>query len=482
MSKSRLERGCAAPSTRQRRSIGELSVCAAISRLPTKCVSPYRLPPNKVCVPLSLAPIACLPTKCVSPYRLPLSLPFDYACVPLFLIGPVSISKPGGDKGIGDTGIFPPTRDPNAASPHVPKRRFAPQTTRASAATREPRSPPAPSTLVRVTAYMTPMHSFTRCLMALLVVLSGILVAASASSAAPTFAERLGWKPGSVVVVLHVDDVGMSHSSNLGAVESMEQGVASSCAVMMPCAWVSEFAAYLKLHPTVDSGLHLTLTSEWVPYRWGPVAGKSQVPGLVDPEGCLWRNVAGVVAKASPDEIEREIRAQVERAETMGIPITHLDSHMGTLFARADYFERFARVGLEKKIPILAVGGHGTYTKQENPTATDELRGWIPKLWNAGLPILDDLHTGSYGWKPSEKTERLLALLKELKPGVTEILFHASRPTEDFPVITGSSESRRADLGALTEPKVKALLQERGIEVTTWRELKRRREHAAPLE
>ena len=206
--------------------------------------------------------------------------------------------------------------------------------------------------------------------------------------------------------------------------------MATSWAVMMPCPWVPEIARYLKDHPTVDSGLHLALTAEWQLYRWGPVAGKAQVPGLVDPQGCLWRSVPEVAAHATPDEIEREIRAQLDRAETLGLPITHLDSHMGTLFARADYFERYAKVGIEKQIPILAVGGHATYTLQENPEAGDKLRPWIPKIWNAGLPVLDDLHTSSYDWKPAEKTDKLLALLAALKPGVTEILFHASRPTE----------------------------------------------------
>lgn len=314
-------------------------------------------------------------------------------------------------------------------------------------------------------------------LMALLSCLPGL----ASGAAERSFGERLGWRADQVVVILHVDDVGMSHSSNLGAIEATEHGVATSFAVMMPCPWVPEIAKYLRDHPDADAGLHLTLTSEWAPYRWGPVAGKSQVPGLVDPEGCLWRSVAGVVAKASPDEIEKEIRAQVDRAETLGMPMTHIDSHMGTLFARPDYFERFAKVGIEKKIPVLAVGGHATYTKQENPEATGELNIWVPKLWNAGLPVLDDLHTGSYGWKPAEKTEKLLALLKELKPGVTEILFHASRPTEDFPIITGSSESRHADLKALLDPRVNKLIRERGIVLTSWRELKVRRGRAEQI-
>lgn len=316
---------------------------------------------------------------------------------------------------------------------------------------------------------------------ALIPILLALLLPQS-SRAEKTFAERLGWTPEDVVVILHVDDVGMSHSSNLGAIETVEKGVATSWSVMMPCAWVPEIAKYLKQHPDVDSGVHLTLTSEWSLYRWLPVAGKPKVPGLVDEEGCLWQSVEQAATHATPDEIETEIRAQVERAERLGIPITHLDSHMGTLFARPDYFERFAKVGMEKGIPILAIGGHATYALKENPEATSKLRPWIPKIWNAGLPVIDDLHTDSYVWKPEEKTERLIALLKELKPGVTEILFHASIPTEDFPLITSSSPSRLADTRALTAPAVKKLIQERGIILTTWKELKARRKKAGAME
>ena len=173
---------------------------------------------------------------------------------------------------------------------------------------------------------------------------------------------------------------------------------------------------------------------------------------------------------------------QVDRAERLGMPITHLDSHMGTQFARADYFERFAKVGIEKGIPILAIGGPATHALTENPEAAGKLREWIPKIWNAGLPVIDDLHTDSYEWKAAEKTDKFMALLKELKPGVTEILFHASIPTEDFPLITSSSQARLADARALTDPVVKKLIEQRGIILTTWKELKERRKKAGPME
>jgi hypothetical protein len=137
---------------------------------------------------------------------------------------------------------------------------------------------------------------------------------------------------------------------------------------------------------------------------------------------------------------------------------------------------------MERGIPILFIGGHATYALKENPQAADKLRPLIPKIWNAGLPVLDDLHTASYDWKPAEKTEKFLALLKELKPGVTEIIFHASIPTDDFPLITSSSAARLADTRALTDPAVKQLIHERGIILTTWKELKERRKKAAPME
>jgi hypothetical protein len=250
---------------------------------------------------------------------------------------------------------------------------------------------------------------------------------------------------------------------------------------MMPCAWVPEIAHYLREHPGVDSGLHLTLTSEWRLYRWGPLAGKSQVPGLVDSEGCLWHSVAQVVAQATAVEVDREMRAQLERAESLGLPITHLDSHMGTLFARADFFERYVKLGVEKGIPILMPSGRGVYTLQEHGAEARQLAPWVAKVWNAGLPVIDDLHTASGDWKPSEKAERLIELLGGLKPGITEILFHASRPTEEFPLVTGSSASRLGDLQALTDPRVREFMTERGIIRTTWRELMERRREADPM-
>ena len=305
----------------------------------------------------------------------------------------------------------------------------------------------------------------------------GVLLAPIAVADGPTYAERLGWPTGSRVVIFHVDDSGMCHDANVGTIEAIEKGVATSTSIMMPCAWVPEFAHYLEEHPETDAGIHLTLTSEWKSYRWGPLAGKSAVPGLVDEEGCLWHDVPQVMFKATPDEVETEIRAQIERALSLGIQPTHLDSHMGTLFASFPFFQRYVKVGIEKNIPILMPGGHLQYIAAEAPFMIDTARKQGEELWAAGLPVIDDIHTGGYDEVGSkDKKSNIIRFLKNVKPGITEFIVHCTRTSETFKRISGSGPDRLAELEAMLDPEVKAVIEEEGIILTTWRELKQRRD------
>jgi chitin disaccharide deacetylase len=308
--------------------------------------------------------------------------------------------------------------------------------------------------------------------------LSALIAAGAVAQDKPTFAERLGWPAEARVVIFHSDDAGMSHSSNVGTIESVENGLVTSASTMMPCGWVPEFAHWLAQNPDFDNGLHLTLTSEWKKYRWAPVAGAAAVPSLVDKEGCLWPGVFDVVAKGSADDVETEIRAQIQRAEDMGMPITHLDSHMGTLFASPAFFERYIKVGIEKQIPVLIMGGHMTHISQRNPGASRALGGpeMIERIWDAGLPVIDDLHTGVPGNTKEEVVKNMVAMLKELKPGITEVIVHATRPTAEFSQITGSGPRREAELEAMLSEEVRRCIEEEGIILTTWRELKERRD------
>jgi chitin disaccharide deacetylase len=306
-----------------------------------------------------------------------------------------------------------------------------------------------------------------------------------------TYAEKLGYPKGAKIVILHVDDAGMSFDSNRGTVQALTKGVANSCSVMMPCPWVPHFVHFLKEHPAVDAGLHLTLTSEWKEYRWGPLSGKSAVPGLVDKEGAMWPGVQEVVKSATAEEVYKEIKAQLERAREMGFEPTHLDSHMGTLFASPAFIQQYIRLGIENKIPVMMPAGHATLIGEQIKAGEQQLkefRGIGTMLWNAGLPVLDDLHNYSYGWEPPKgtnaagkgkanyKTALYINALKQLKPGITMVIMHCTAPTEVFKEISGSGLTRQADLEAMLDPAFKKALQKEGIILTTWRELKKRRE------
>jgi chitin disaccharide deacetylase len=312
----------------------------------------------------------------------------------------------------------------------------------------------------------------------------------AASAQEATYAEKLGFPKGAKVLIMHVDDVGMSWDSNQGAIEAMEKGVATSVSVMMPCPWVPGFLHYMKTHPQTDAGLHLTLTSEWKDYRWGPLVGKPAAPGLVDSEGALWRSVSDVVSHASADEVEAEIRAQLQRAREAGFEPTHLDSHMGTLFATPQFMERYIKVGVEHKIPVMFPGGHSTMiAKERNGDAAflAQLKQTGQMLWNAGLPVLDDLHNVSYGFDyPKDKnfsdahlqkfaTSKYIETIGELKPGLTMVIMHCTAPSEVFSYISDSGRIRKGDMLAMMDPELKKYIEKEKIILTTWREVKERR-------
>jgi len=290
-----------------------------------------------------------------------------------------------------------------------------------------------------------------------------------------TYAERLGWPAGTKAVIFHVDDAGMSHDSNMGARKAVEEGVATSLSVMMPCSWVPECAAWLRERPQVDAGVHLTLTSEWKHYRWGPVAGPSVVPGLLDAQGYLYHEVDDVVNHASPDEFEAEIRAQLDKAIAVGMQPTHLDSHMGTCF-QPQFIQRYVELGMEKDIPVMMFGGHLQHIGAEAGPFKLLLRSLSQQLWQAGLPVIDDLVTRpTRGPDYEQRKSELLALLRDMQPGITQIIVHCTEPTETFSYISGSGSARQAELRLMTDPDVKAFIESEGIVLTNWRELKQRR-------
>jgi predicted glycoside hydrolase/deacetylase ChbG (UPF0249 family) len=321
-----------------------------------------------------------------------------------------------------------------------------------------------------------------------------VLFQAPKTQPKPTYAEKLGFPKGARVLILHVDDAGMSYESNAGAIAALTEGAATSVSVMMPCPWVPGFVRWLKKHPTTDAGLHLTLTSEWRDYRWVPLAGAANVPGLTDTAGCLWPTVEQVATHATVEELKKEMTAQLERARAMGFEPTHLDTHMGTVYATPQFLQAYIELGIKNHIPVMLPGGADKLIQKQNNIADQQLAGIQAlgkKLWAAGLPVLDDLHNESYDWKPAAdiqnddkklqawRTAKYIDALSQLQPGVTMMIMHCTDATPAFTAhISDSGPLRRSDMLAMLDPAFKKALQDQGIILTTWRELMQRRTKA----
>ena len=306
---------------------------------------------------------------------------------------------------------------------------------------------------------------------AVVAVLLVAVASAVAGERAETWAERLGYGSDCRVIILHADDLGMCQEANAAGRRYLDAGDIQSGSIMVPCPCFDEFAAWFKQNPRHDCGIHLTLNSEWKHYRWGPVAPRDKVPGLVDARGYLHRSGLHTAMGARASEVETELRAQIDRALDAGIRPTHLDTHMGTLYARADIAAAFLKVAREYKIPAFVI--------EPSPAAVADLRKHGAPVTEAMLdviqkypgPKLDMFYPVPKGKSYEDVRKNFFALVRGLRPGITEILFHPSVKSQALKQITGSWQQRVWEARLFSDPKVKRFFKAEGVRFTTWREM-----------
>jgi predicted glycoside hydrolase/deacetylase ChbG (UPF0249 family) len=278
-------------------------------------------------------------------------------------------------------------------------------------------------------------------------------------------AELLGYPANTKLLIIHADDLAVSHSEDRASFAALDQHAASSASIMVPCPWLTEVGAYAKAHPDADLGLHLTLTSEWKSYRWGPAAPSSAVPGLLGSDGNLWPDVPFVTKNAKPAEVEAEIRAQIERAKQAGIRPTHLDSHMATLFTPA-FFPVYVKVAREYGLPFLAM---------RTPTAPTAM---LALLRDTDI-LPQAIVMASIAVKPENWASYYAGVIQSLKPGLTELIVHMAYDDAELQAITEDhpaygSAWRQRDFNVITSAEFRQALQENHVTLIGWKQIKER--------
>jgi predicted glycoside hydrolase/deacetylase ChbG (UPF0249 family) len=289
-----------------------------------------------------------------------------------------------------------------------------------------------------------------------------VLVASMLQSQTKTIAERLGHPADSKLLILHADDLGAAHSIDVASFDALEKGTISSASIMVPTPWITEVAAYARAHPNADLGLHLTLTSEWETYRWGSVEPADKVPSLLDSAGTFPNDEKLVAARAKPAEVEREIRAQINRALSLGIRPTHLDSHMGSLFTTPELIATYVKVAHDYHLPFLAIKGSPLAAPQAGLTTKDVLLDAV---------IIADRQVPRDQWK-----EFYLKAIANLKPGLTEIIVHLGHDDSELQAVMVDHEGygsawRQRDYDVVNSAEFKKALQDNHVILVTWKEL-----------
>jgi len=281
-------------------------------------------------------------------------------------------------------------------------------------------------------------------------------------------ASKLGYDPREKLLILHADDVGMCHSVNAATFERLSDGSVSSASIMAPCPWALEAAEFFKENKGFDVGAHSTLTSEWRFYRWRPLTAGST---LLDELGYLPRSSKEVAAKASASDVLAELDGQVEWLKARDVELSHLDTHMGAVYTRADLLKAYLQVaerhGLLPMVPRLTPELAEAARAQGLPV--EELSGTVEEV-----PFKLDLLVASVpGRSLDERIKAFKAALRSLKPGsVSQVIVHLGLDTDELRYIIGERYVDRVlDYMVVGSSDVKAEIEKLGIRLIGWRDV-----------
>ncbi len=269
-------------------------------------------------------------------------------------------------------------------------------------------------------------------------------------------AERLGYGPDDRLLVVNCDDLGSSQAANSAVYDALRNGAATSASLMVPCPWARGAAAEYRGE---DVGVHLTLNAEWDLYRWGPI---TQAPSLLDGDGGFPRTITDVFEHADLDEVRRELRAQMERAILWGFDVSHVDSHMGTLQLRPEFFDIYLDLADDFRLPLRLSGAE-----------TERMIGFPFRALAAERAVVFPDHFLFIAGNGVGSRATISEAIADLRPGVTEAYLHPAMDTPELRAMSPDWQSRVADHAWLLHPDgLSADAERMGLKLIGYRELR----------
>lgn len=282
------------------------------------------------------------------------------------------------------------------------------------------------------------------------------------------------YSEGRRTVVIHEDDVGMSHGANTAFAELSAMGTCSAGSVMAPCPWFPEAIAMATANPALDLGVHLTLNSEKKPYRWRPLTCPPKSAGLTDDAGYFWSDVPSVRKNAAGEAVETELRAQIDAVLATGIDVTHLDGHMGAVMM-PEFVEIYYRLGRDYNLPILLVNDleHFNPMSYAGPASTKTYDRMVSKARTQGDPVFD-LIIESPWRRTTDAATAYRAMFAEVPEGLTYLSLHFNAPGDFEVVEPDSAHIRTEEYAFFRSGRIPELLTEHGIDVIGMRQIRDR--------
>jgi predicted glycoside hydrolase/deacetylase ChbG (UPF0249 family) len=301
----------------------------------------------------------------------------------------------------------------------------------------------------------------------LILLFASLLITLVASSQGPkNLAELLGYPHDSKLLIIHADDMGLSNSVNMASIKAFDNKGITSGSIMVPCPWAPEIEAYVKDHPGMDVGIHLTLTSEWDLYKWKGISSSDQIISLLDSNGYFFPSVEALGKSVKAAEAEKELRAQIDHAIASGVKPTHLDTHMGSVMANPELVKVYLGLSDTYHLPVLFPRAY---------------LSWFPpdmaKTMGTKIFLIDNLFMLEPNMISGKWIDPYKKAIESMKPGLNQIIVHLAVDNEEMKAITRGHDDygsawREKDLDLVTSSEFKDLLKANHIILIGWKQVR----------